>query len=165
MRRVSRTEFPRQLEGCSSQKDKNMKLNYKYIDKEEASDKEPETKHKYACCICGQDHGGDKYSHSPYPLVHKNDYDSRCCASCNDKYVVPIRLFLHSLQGTFKPKVYRQYIDSVVEDLKHNTYRAVDSTPYLERFCKAHKIEPEPSIEEIRAAIEEKDEEEVSAWH
>lgn len=135
-------------------------------EKSEASDKESETKHKYACCICGQDHGGDRYSHNPYPLVHENDYDSRCCASCNNKYVVPIRIFLHSLQGAFPrtlkmAKIYKEYIHLALEDLKHNTYRAVDSTPHLERFCKAHKIEPEPSMEEIRAAIEATNEKEV----
>lgn len=34
------------------------------------------------CCICKREIIG--YGNNPYPLRHKDDYDSRCCNACNN---------------------------------------------------------------------------------
>lgn len=41
------------------------------------------------CCICGEDFNG--FGNNPFPLVQRDDYESRCCDDC-DEYVVSARL-------------------------------------------------------------------------
>lgn len=44
---------------------------------------------KFKCCICGEEYVG--YGNNPYPLCNEDDYDSRCCDSCNN-LVIKARL-------------------------------------------------------------------------
>ncbi len=52
-------------------------------------------KEKLKCCLCNQEikpcliSGWDK-GHNPAPLGEEGD---RCCDECNDKHVLPTRLF------------------------------------------------------------------------
>lgn len=41
------------------------------------------------CCICGEDFNG--FGNNPFPLVQRDDYESRCCNDC-DEHVVSARL-------------------------------------------------------------------------
>ena len=41
------------------------------------------------CCICGCQFIG--FGNNPYPLCHKDDYDSRCCNDC-DNVVIQSRM-------------------------------------------------------------------------
>jgi len=42
------------------------------------------------CCLCHNPYQG--WGHNPYPLVPRDDYDSRCCDRCNTEEVIPTRL-------------------------------------------------------------------------
>lgn len=66
------------------------------------------------CCICKKEFIG--FGNNPYPLCHKDDYDSRCCNDCNDK-VIQARL-----------------------DMACNQLSAVDvQKKYLGKECKLRK--------------------------
>lgn len=41
------------------------------------------------CCICGEDYNG--FGNNPFPLVQRDDYESRCCNDC-DEYVISARM-------------------------------------------------------------------------
>lgn len=45
---------------------------------------------KFKCCICGKEFIG--FGNNPYPLCHKDDYDSRCCNDC-DNLVIQARMY------------------------------------------------------------------------
>ena len=34
----------------------------------------------------------DPYGHNPFPLCEVEDYESKCCDSCNVKYVIKARM-------------------------------------------------------------------------
>ncbi len=44
----------------------------------------------YKCCICGNEFVG--FGNNPYPLCHKDDYESRCCDEC-DNLVINARMW------------------------------------------------------------------------
>lgn len=46
-------------------------------------------KEKFVCCICGGTFVG--FGNNPYPLCHREDYDSRCCNDC-DNLVIQARM-------------------------------------------------------------------------
>lgn len=55
------------------------------------------------CCLCGAEIN-PTYSNNPFPLVAKEDYDSRCCNDCDQMYVIKARLF--ALHGVVRePKI------------------------------------------------------------
>ena len=48
----------------------------------------------FKCCICG-DAITDETGHNPYPVRDQSYYgerENRCCASCNQRFVIPARL-------------------------------------------------------------------------
>lgn len=55
---------------------------------------------KLNCCLCGEEILSEAFSHNPYPLVEQDDYESRCCGSCNDLKVLPSRMEM--LRGNTK---------------------------------------------------------------
>lgn len=46
----------------------------------------------YNCSICKKDFYG--YGNNPYPLCDEKDYKSRCCDTCNIKYVLKARMLM-----------------------------------------------------------------------
>lgn len=65
----------------------------------------------FICCICGREFWG--YGNNPYPLCHKDDYDSRCCNDC-DNLVIQSRIDMHYLKLTDKD-VQQKYLGKVCE--------------------------------------------------
>ena len=46
------------------------------------------------CCLCGCEFDG--FGNNPWPLVSRTDYDSRCCNTCDEAYVIPARIQIHT---------------------------------------------------------------------
>lgn len=69
-------------------------------------------KNKFTCCICKKDFIG--FGNSPYPLCHKDDYDSKCCDNCNLNYVTPARMDMAINRNT-EEQVQEKYLGKVVE--------------------------------------------------
>ena len=46
------------------------------------------------CCLCGCEFDG--FGNNPWPLVDRTDYDSRCCNTCDEAYVIPARIQIHT---------------------------------------------------------------------
>lgn len=58
------------------------------------------------CCICGKEFVG--FGNNPYPLCHKDDYDSRCCNDC-DSTVIQARIEM-AYQGLSAIDVQKKYL-------------------------------------------------------
>lgn len=48
------------------------------------------------CSICGKTFDG--YGNNPYPICDKDDFESRCCDSCNATHVIQARMAIASRQ-------------------------------------------------------------------
>ena len=46
------------------------------------------------CCLCGCEFDG--FGNNPWPLISRTDYDSRCCNTCDEAYVIPARIQIHT---------------------------------------------------------------------
>ena len=57
---------------------------------------------EFVCCICGKTFKG--FGNNPYPLCHRDDYESRCCNVC-DNYVIAARI----------DKMYKHMTDEMVQ--------------------------------------------------
>lgn len=68
-------------------------------------------KKEFVCCICGAKCFG--YGNNPYPLCHRDDYDSRCCDNC-DQTVIAARIDMHYKNLTDK-EVQKKYLGKVCE--------------------------------------------------
>jgi len=44
----------------------------------------------YPCCICGDKMSG--FGNNPFPMCDVDDVKSRCCDTCNYKWVFPVRM-------------------------------------------------------------------------
>lgn len=72
------------------------------------------------CNICGVDFDG--MGNNPYPICAKEDYQSRCCDECNEKYVITARILKsHGIERPIKEN------DLVVVFYSKNSERPIDT--------------------------------------
>lgn len=83
------------------------------------------------CCICGETFEG--YGNNPFPLVHRDDYSSRCCDDCNE-YVIRARMGrLHKLDINIKAS--DEELTSFLEDKYIVIFWATNSEEPIERIA------------------------------
>ena len=89
------------------------------------------------CCICGQDFSG--YGNNPYPLCHKDDYESRCCNDCDMIVINARRLQMSAINedwSTLSP-------DMLKEKLNHKTiviFYSKDSNQPIDTYMNFGKF-------------------------
>lgn len=73
------------------------------------------------CCICKKEFIG--FGNNPYPLCHKDDYDSRCCNDC-DNLVINARIDM-AFQGVTAEDVQKKYLGKVCKYAKKGSRKSV----------------------------------------
>ena len=86
------------------------------------------------CYICGKEIEG--YGNNPYPLCNKDDYESRCCDTCNS-YVTLARLY--EMKGEVKEKL--EVEDLVIVFWAKESNMPIDTLKENDKYLAGYVLE------------------------